>query len=145
MLGFIRPSNRSESSASCKISVPSAPTPTLNQAFAIATKNSFDYSSFVFAGVTSVLAEATDAHRSSGRVSTDQGMGLVGKTVGNYPGHLCIAFSISSRGALLRDRQESFWKRPFYSASRVAVTPDYHGHNGFNISELLGRVIAQEI
>ncbi|MGB8769704.1 MAG: hypothetical protein WCC92_08820 [Candidatus Korobacteraceae bacterium] len=29
--------------------------------------------------------------------------------------------------------------------SRVFVTPDYHGHNSFNASELLGRAIAQAI
>jgi hypothetical protein len=37
------------------------------------------------------------------------------------------------------------WKRAVYSASRVLITPDYHGHNTINASELLGRGIAQGI
>ena len=29
-------------------------------------------------------------------------------------------------------------KRALYAASRVLITPDYHGHNSFNASELFG-------
>lgn len=39
----------------------------------------------------------------------------------------------------------SIWKRGVYAASRVLITPDYHGHNTFNTSELLGRGIAQAV
>jgi hypothetical protein len=39
----------------------------------------------------------------------------------------------------------SFWKRTSYAVSRLAITPDYHGHNTINASELLGRGIAQGI
>ena len=35
--------------------------------------------------------------------------------------------------------------RHTYSASRILLTPSYHGHNSFNISEILGRGIAQGI
>jgi hypothetical protein len=38
-----------------------------------------------------------------------------------------------------------FWKRAIYSATRILITPDYNGHNSFNVSELLGRGIAQGI
>ena len=38
------------------------PPPTPKEAFGIATSNSFDYSSFVFVGLTSLLAEGTEAH-----------------------------------------------------------------------------------
>ena len=38
-----------------------------------------------------------------------------------------------------------FWKRAVYSASRILITPDYHGHNSFNASEVLGRGISQGI
>jgi hypothetical protein len=43
------------------------PPSTPKQAFKIATQNSFDYSSFMFVGVTSLLAEATDAHPALGK------------------------------------------------------------------------------
>jgi len=39
----------------------------------------------------------------------------------------------------------SFLKRFGYAVTRVAVTPDYNGHNTMNASELLGRGIAQGI
>ena len=38
------------------------PPPTLKQSFRIATENSFDYSSYIFVGFTSALAEWTDTH-----------------------------------------------------------------------------------
>jgi hypothetical protein len=38
------------------------PPPAAKEAFGIATSNSFDYSSFVFVGLTSLLAEGTEAH-----------------------------------------------------------------------------------
>jgi hypothetical protein len=41
--------------------------------------------------------------------------------------------------------QGSKWKRLGYSLSRVAITPNYQGHNTFNTSELVGRGIAQGI
>ncbi len=39
----------------------------------------------------------------------------------------------------------SIGKRALYAASRVLITPDYHGHNSFNASELVGRAMAQGI
>jgi hypothetical protein len=42
------------------------PPPTPKEAFIIATKNSFDYSSFVFVGITSGLADISEAHPSLG-------------------------------------------------------------------------------
>src|ERR1043166_6210354 len=42
------------------------PPPTAKEAFRIATRNSFDYSSFIFVGITSLLAESSGAHRSLG-------------------------------------------------------------------------------
>jgi hypothetical protein len=45
--------------------VPPPPTPKHN--LWIATQNSFDYSSFIFVGITSLLAEGTDAHKDLGK------------------------------------------------------------------------------
>lgn len=49
------------------------PPPTPKHAFKIATQNSFDYSSFVFACITSALAEWTDAHPQLGEGMTGYG------------------------------------------------------------------------
>jgi hypothetical protein len=41
--------------------------------------------------------------------------------------------------------QGAVWKRALYAASRILITPDYHGHNTFNASEIFGRGLAQGI
>jgi hypothetical protein len=38
-----------------------------------------------------------------------------------------------------------FLNRGIYAATRVLITPNYHGHNSFNASEILGRGISQGI
>ncbi len=43
------------------------PPPTNKEAFKIATQNSFDYSSFIFVGITSAMAEGTDTHPQLGK------------------------------------------------------------------------------
>ena len=43
------------------------PPPTPKEAFNIATQQSFDYSAFIFVGITSLLAEGTDAHPRLGK------------------------------------------------------------------------------
>jgi hypothetical protein len=125
------------------------PPPTLKQSFILATQNSFDYSSFIFVGITSAMAEGTDAHPQLGKGMGGFGQyywrGLVDKTDGNY----LVLFALPSifhqdeRYYAMGDG--GFWKRGIYAASRVVITPNYHGHNTFNISELLGRGIAQGI
>ena len=125
------------------------PPPTAKQAFMIATQNSFDYSSFIFVGITSGLAEATNAHPALGHGIGGYGeyywRGLVDKTTGNY----LVIFALPS---LLHEDvryyamgEGGFWKRGTYAASRILITPDYHGHNTFNASEVFGRAMAQGI
>ena len=53
------------------------PPPTPKQNLIIATQNSFDYSAFVFVGITSLLAEATNTHPQLGK-----GVGGFGDTTG---------------------------------------------------------------
>jgi hypothetical protein len=125
------------------------PPPTAKQAFRIATENSFDYSAFIFVGITSLLAEGTDTHKQLGKGVVGFGRyywrGFVDKTDGNY----LVLFALPT---LFRQDERyyamgsgSILKRGVYAASRVFITPDYHGHNSFNFSELLGRGMAQGI
>jgi len=125
------------------------PPPTAKQSFKIATQNSFDYSSFVFTGITSLLAEGTDAHPQLGKGVAGFGRyywrGQVDKTTGNY----LVLFALPT---LLHEDERYFakgeggvWKRLGYATSRVLITPDYHGRNTFNASEILGRGMAQGI
>jgi hypothetical protein len=125
------------------------PPPTPKQAFKIATQNSFDYSSFTFVGLTSSIAEGTDAHPQLGKGMIGFGRyywrGFVDKTDGNYLVIFALPTIFHQDERYYARGEGGFLRRFTYSISRVAVTPDYHGHNSFNASELLGRGISQGI
>jgi len=125
------------------------PPPTPKQAFVIATKNSFDYSSFIFVGITSAFAEWTDAHPQLGQGMPGYGRyywrGLVDKADGNYWVIFALPTVFHQDERYYAMGKGGIWKRGIYAASRILITPDYHGHNGFNASEILGRGIAQGI
>jgi hypothetical protein len=125
------------------------PPPSPKQAFKIATQNSFDYSSFIFVGITSLLAESSNAHKSLGKgVDGYWGYywrGYLDKTDGNY----LVIFALPS---VLHEDERYFAKgegpifhRGLYAASSVFVARDYHEHRTFNVSELLGRGMAQAV
>lgn len=125
------------------------PPPTPKQAFKIATQNSFDYSSFIFVGITSALAEWTGAHSQLGEGMAGFGRyywrGFVDKADGNY----LVIFALPT----IFHQDERYYalgeggivKRGVYAATRILITPNYKGHNSFNVSELLGRALAQAI
>lgn len=125
------------------------PPPTPKHAFVIATENSFDYSSFVFVGVTSAMAEWSDSHPQLGEGFKGYGRyywrGYLDKTDGNY----LVIFAMPS--ILHEDEryyalgQGNIWKRGAYAATRILITPNYHAHDTVNFAELLGRAGAQAI
>ena len=125
------------------------PPPKPKQAFKIATQNSFDYSSFVFVGLTSMIAEGEDTHPQLGKGVPGfwaySWRGFVDKVDGNY----WVIFALPT---VFHEDERYFAKgegpilhRALYSSSRVFITPNYNGHNTLNISELMGRGIAQGI
>jgi hypothetical protein len=125
------------------------PPATPGQAFKIATRQSFDYSAFVFVGLTSAIAEGEATHPKLGKGIPGfwaySWRGWVDKTDGNYwvvwilptAFHEDERYYALGRGPVL--------KRLGYAVSRVVITPDYNGHNTINGAELLGRGIAQAI
>jgi len=125
------------------------PPPTPKQAFGLATQNSFDYSSFVFVGITSAMAEGTEAHADLGKGVPGFGRyywrGFLDKTDGNYLVIFALPTVFHQDERYYAMGKGGIWKRGLYAASRVFITPDYHRHNSFNFSELLGRGIAQGI
>lgn len=125
------------------------PPPTAKEAFKIATQNSFDYSAFVFTGVTSLIAEGNDSHPQLGKGVPGfwaySWRGFLDKTDGNY----WVEFAFPS---ILREDERyyalgrgSILKRAVYSTSRVFVARDYQGRDTINGAELLGRGVAQGI
>jgi hypothetical protein len=125
------------------------PPPTAGQAFKIATQNSFDYSSFVFVGVTSLLAEGSSAHHQLGKGPAGfwgyYWRGFVDKTDGNYWVIFALPTVFHEDERYYTKGQGSLLKRGIYAASRVLITPNYQGHDTFNASEILGRGISQGI
>jgi len=125
------------------------PPPTAKQAFKIATQNSFDYSSFIFVGITSLMAEESDAHPQLGDGLSGLGRyywrGFVDKTDGNYLVIFALPTVFHQDERFYAKGEGKVWKRAIYAASRILITPDYHGHSSFNASEILGRGIAQGI
>jgi hypothetical protein len=128
-------------------SIPPPPTP--REAFKIATLNSFDYSSFFFVGITSLMAEGTEAHPQLGK--GPEGFdnyfwrGLADKTSGNYLVIFALPSAFHQDERFFAKGQGSILGRGIYAASRVLITPGYNGRNGFNASEILGRGISQGI
>lgn len=126
-----------------------APPPTAKQAFKIATENSFDYSSFIFVGITSAMAEWSDSHPQLGEGMGGYGRyywrGFLDKTDGNYLVIFALPTVLHEDERYYAMGEGGIWKRGTYSATRVFVARDYHGHNTINWAELLGRAAAQAI
>jgi hypothetical protein len=125
------------------------PPPTWKQAFKIATQNSFDYSSFLFVGFTSAIADAEGVHKQLGHgIPGYWGYywrGYVDKTDGNYLVIFALPTVFHQDERYYALGKGSIWKRTLYSASRILITPNYAGHSSVNFSELLGRGAAQGI
>ncbi len=110
--------------------------------FLIAAKNSFDYSSFLIAGIQSGINFSTESYPEFG-----QGAAGFGKyyyhtlldtadenfmVAGLYP----VIFHQDNRYYTLG--HGGFRKRAFYAATRVLVTRKDNGHKTFNASEIIG-------
>ena len=107
------------------------PPPTPREAFMVATRNSFDYSAFVFVGVTSLLAEGTDAHPQLGKgvggFWAYYWRGYLDKTDGNYwvdwamptVFHQDERYYAMGEGGILEARQST---RPRACSSRPTIT-----------------------
>jgi hypothetical protein len=125
------------------------PPPTPREAFMVATRNSFDYSAFVFVGVTSLLAEGTNAHPQLGKgvggFWAYYWRGYLDKTDGNYWVDWAMPTVFHQDERYYAKGEGNVFKRGVYAATRVLITPNYHGKNSFNASEVLGRGISQAI
>jgi hypothetical protein len=125
------------------------PPPTPKQAFKIATQNSFDYSSFLFVGITSAEAELSRVHPKLGHSFEGYPQyywrGFVDKTDRNYLVIWALPTILHEDERFYAKGKGRILTRAVYAASRVLITPNYHGHNTFNASEILGTAMAQGI
>jgi hypothetical protein len=125
------------------------PPPTPKQAFKIATQNSFDYSAFIFVGITSVMAWGTDTHPQLRSGIAGYGRyywrGFLDKADGNYLVIFALPTLLHEDERYYARGEGGIWKRGIYAASRVFITPNYHGQDTFNGAEIFGRVISQGV
>lgn len=125
------------------------PPPRPKEAFKIATENSFDYSAFVFVGITSLLAEGTNTHPQLGKgVAGFWGYswrGFVDKTDGNYMVDFLMPTIVHQDERYYAKGEGPLLDRAVYAATRILITPNYHGKDTFNSAEILGRGASQAI
>jgi hypothetical protein len=122
---------------------------TPHEAFMVATRNSFDYSSFVFVGITSLLAEGANSHSQLGKGVPGYWAyywrGWVDKSDGNYWVDFAMPSVLHQDERYYAMGEGGVWKRSLYAATRVVIAPNSKGKNGFNTSEVVGRGISQAI
>jgi hypothetical protein len=118
------------------------PPQTPKQKFIIAAKNSFDYSSFVIAGIQSGVNLATNSYPEFG--DGVEGYGkyfyhtLLDTADSNFmvAGLMPVIFRQDNRFYTLGHGKPA--KRAFYAATRVLVTRTDSGNRAFNFSEIIG-------
>ena len=115
----------------------------------VASDESFDYSAYVFAGLTSLWAEGDNEHPTFGKGIRGfwayGWRGYLDKTDGNYWVIFALPTLFHEDERYYAMGRGNIWKRAVYSSTRVLITPNYQGRNTINGAELLGRGIAEGI
>lgn len=116
--------------------------------FTISTRQATDYSSFIFLGLTSLTAKATDEHPSLGKgpggLWAYTWRGFVDKTDGTYISAWFLPSLLHEDTRFYAlSNERSIPIRALYVISRQGVTRTYGGHNTPNIAGLGGKVLTQ--
>jgi hypothetical protein len=143
ILGFM-PNFRSVSNGA----VP--PPPTWKNNFKVATRQSFDYSSFIFLGITSLSAEGINSHpvlgKGIGGFWAYTWRGFIDKTDGTYLGAgLMPSLLREDTRYYAMGNERSIPIRILYVMSRQVVARTYSGHQTPNIAGLSAKVLTQII
>ena len=143
ILGFM-PNFRSVSAGAV------VPPPGWKYNFKIATRQSFDYSSFIFLGLTSASAYGMDSHP-----SLDKGSfpfyaylwrGFLDKTDGTYLGGFFYPSLLHEDNRYYPlGHGHSIPARIIYVIDRQVITRNYSGHQTFNIANLAGKATTQYV
>ena len=126
------------------------PPPGFKQSFKIATRQAFDYSSFVFLGITTASAYWQDSHPSLDTWNGGDAVfwaylwrGFLDKTDGTYQSAWILPTLLHEDTRYYAMGHGSKWKRLGYAMSRVAVARTYEGHATPNIAGLGGKISTQ--
>lgn len=128
------------------------PPPSFKHSFETATRQAFDYSSFVFLGLTTSSAYWQGSHPSLNTYNGGNNVywaylwrGFLDKTDGTYQSAWLLPTVLHEDTRYYAMGHGSKWKRLGYAASRVAVARTYDGHNTINLAGLGGKVGAQAV
>ncbi len=142
ILGFM-PNFRSVSSGSAP------PPPGWRYNFKVATRQSFDYSSFIFLGITSLSAEGLNSHPALGKgvkgLYEYTWRGFLDKTDGTYLQAWLLPSLLHEDTRYYARGHGRIVTRALYVISRQAVTRTYGGRQTPNIAGLGGKVLTQYI
>lgn len=126
------------------------PPPGFKQSFKIATRQAFDYSSFVFLGLTTSSAYWQDSHPSLDTYNGGNAVfwaylwrGFLDKTDGTYQSAWILPTLLHEDTRYYAMGHGSKWKRLGYAMSRVAVARTYEGHATPNLAGLGGKIGSQ--
>jgi hypothetical protein len=118
--------------------------------FTVATRQAFDYSSFVFLGLTTISAEGLNEHPVLGKgvhgFYSYGWRGFLDKTDGTYLGAWLLPSLLhEDTRYYAKGRGHSIVYRSLYVMSRQVVTRTYGGHDTVNFAGLGGKVLTQVV
>lgn len=117
--------------------------------FQVATRQAFDWSSFVFLGITSASAEGINSHPALGKgiggFYAYTWRGLIDKTDGTYLQAWLLPSILHEDTRYYGLGRGSVFKRSLYVISRQGVARTYGGRQTPNIAGLGGKVLTQVI
>jgi hypothetical protein len=121
----------------------------LREKFWLATQDSFDYSSFISAGIISGVSQANNSYPEFGRGGKAFGRyywhGVADQTVGNYMTEAIVPTLTHEDPRYYTLGHGGFFKRTGYAVSRLLVTRTDSGGATFNVSEIVGNGAAAGI
>ena len=110
--------------------------------FWLATQDSFDYSSFISAGIISGVSQANNSYPEFGHGARAFGRyywhGVADQAVGNYMTEAIVPSLTREDPRYYTLGHGGFFKRTGYAVSRLVVTRTNSGGATFNISEIVG-------
>jgi len=123
--------------------------PTFKSNFIIATKQNFDYSSFIFNEITSLAAEGLNEHprlgKGIGGAWAYSWRGFVDKSDGTYLQAFLLPSILHEDNRYYPMGTGSPSKRVAYASTRWLITRTYGGHQTLNLASLGGKVATQAI
>jgi hypothetical protein len=118
------------------------PPDTLKEKFKLATQDSFDYSSFIFAGLLAGIGDAQRSYPEFGHGAAAYGRyywhSFADQAVGNYFTEAIVPSLTREDPRYYTKFHGSVWNRTGYAVSRLFITRTDGGGETFNFSEIVG-------